>query len=240
MTSCEGCGASIDANDNECPYCGYSVKKRVDIRQASRTHDSARERVDIRKDGRTYGVDRDADGSASVRFGDGQSGRRLSSGKGSVSSQYRHGAGSSGNISGKLVAKLDRLNHQIEKGPDLSRQQGSKDMGVALIEYFSTMGDLLSLYQDAVSRESHLDTNDRDRLSANEEKIRPKLRGIVTFCDKVKSETRKKMGLSGGDIRKIKKTAIKTLKMTEYRMCSRCGAMSKPRSRRCRKCKASL
>lgn len=240
MTSCEGCGASIDANDNECPYCGHSVRKRVDIRQVDRTHDSARERVELRKGDRTYDIDRRADGTSSVRFGDGKSGSRLPSGKDNVSSQYRRGAGSSGNISGKLVEKLNQLDRQIERGPDLSRQQGSEDTGVALLDYMSTMGDLLSLYQDAVSRESHLDTNDHDRLSTQEEMIRPKLTTIVAFCEKVKSETRKKMDLSGGDIRKIKKIATKTLRMTEYRMCPRCGAMSKPGSRRCRKCKASL
>lgn len=224
MVNCESCGGSVDANETVCPYCGSSIRQRAEVHSGERT----------------YTTEQDADGMTRIRFGDGISGRRLHSGKDSVSSHYRHGAGSEGNLSRHIVEKLDQLNRQIEKGPDFSRQQGSKDMGVALIDYMATMADLLSLYQNAVARESQLDTNDRNRLSTKEERIRPKLKSIVTFCEKVKSETRKKMGLSGSDIRKIKKTAAKTLHMTEYRMCSRCGAMSKPGSRRCRKCKASL
>ncbi|MDF1537379.1 MAG: hypothetical protein P1Q69_00530 [Candidatus Thorarchaeota archaeon] len=224
MTSCEGCGASIDANDSVCPFCGRSIMKRVESHP---------------EDG-TYGVARGADGSTSVRFGDSKTGSRLPSGKDNVSSQYRRGAGSSGNLSGKLVEKLDQLNRKIEKGPDLSRQQGSKDAGVAMLDYFATIADLLSLYQDAIGRESHLDTSDHDRLSTKEERIRPKLKSIVAFCEKASSETKKKMGLSGSDIKKIKKAATETMRMTEYRMCARCGAMSKPGSKRCRECKASL
>ena len=225
MTSCGGCGAEISSNDRVCPYCGRSIIRRIEAQKD--TQDKA------------YEIRRDGD-NLRVHFGDGISGRRPHSGKDSVSSQYRHGGGSEGSLSKLIVEKLDRLDRQIERGPDLSRQQGSKDMGVALIEYMATMADLLSLYQNAVAREAYLDASDRERLSMKEEKIGPKLRTIMTFCDKVNSETRKRMGLSGSDIRKIKKTAAKTLRMTQYRMCSRCGAMSKPGSKRCRKCKASL
>ncbi len=239
MVSCEDCGANIDANDNACPYCGHSVRQKAETHTGERTFVRGDKPKPVARTDRTYEVTRKEDGSTAIQFGEGITGKRPSSGAG-IASRYRSGGGSSGNLSGILVEKLDQLYHQIEKGPDLSRHQGSKDVGVALMDYFAAMGDLLSLYQNATTREALLDTDDHSRLSMSEERIMPQLKTIVTFCDKVKSDTRKMIGLSGGDIKKIKKVAIKTLQMTEYKMCSRCGAMSKPGSKRCRKCKASL
>jgi len=170
MTSCEGCGANIDANDKECPYCGHSVIQRTDIQKSTLENQ------------KSYGTTRDEDGNTHIQFGDGQTGSRLSSGRDNIASQYRHGAGSGvGNLSGNLEDQVDR---QIQKVPDLSKQDGSKDTGFTLVESMSAVGDLLSSYQSSISHEAYLGSS-RERRSQKKEKIRPKLKSIVTFCDRV-------------------------------------------------------
>jgi len=227
MTSCEGCGANIDANDKECPYCGHSVIQRTEAQTST-------------LEGRIYGTTRDEDGNTHIQFGDGQTGSRLPSGKDNVASKYRQGAGSQGSVhSINLEEKLDNVNRQIERVPDVSEQDGSKDMGITLLESMSAIGDLLSFYQSKVSQEAYLDSS-RERLSQKEEKITPKLKSIVTFCDRVDSKTQKKMGLSDSDIRKVKTTATKTLQMIESRMCSGCGAVNRPGTTQCQNCGARL
>ncbi len=224
MTSCKGCGANIDANDKECPYCGHSVIHRTEAQTST-----------LENQGKIYGTNRDEDGNTHIQFGDGQTGSRLSSGRDNVASQYRQGAGSSGNLHKQLEVKLD----QIERIPDPLKHKESKDLGVTLMESLSALGDLISDYQDSVSQEAYLNV-DRERLSKKEEKIRPKLKSIVTFCDRVDSKTQKKMGLSDSDVRKIKTTATKALQMFESRLCSGCGAVNRPGTTQCQNCGALL
>jgi len=229
MPNCESCGAGIDSSDKECPYCGASVIQRIAVHQK-----------ELEKPERTYTTERDADGNTSIHFGDGKTGSRLPSGSGG-SSHYRAGGGSQGNVSSKsLEKKLDQVDRHIEKVAVLSKQQGSKDTGIALVESVSAIGDLLSNYQSNVSREAHLSSDDRERLSKKEERIRPKLESVVTFCERVDSKTQKKMGLTDSDIRKIKTTATKALQMTVSGKCSGCGAVNRPGSRRCQNCGAHL
>jgi len=226
MVNCKGCGAGIGVSDKECPYCGHSVIQRA---QTLENQES------------TYSVQRDGDGSTSVRFGDGQTGSRLSSGKRNVSSQYRHGAGSeSGNLSPRIEKTLDQLYQQIKRVPHPTKQRGSKDVGVILLESIATIGDLLSLYQTAVSREAHLSTNDRKRISKKEKRVRPKLESLVVFCERVNSKTMKKLGLSDSDIRNIKNAAVKALQAIESGKCFKCGTMNRSGAKQCKKCGAPL
>ncbi len=225
MVSCEGCGANIDASDKECPYCGHSVIQRAEAQKSTLENQSA------------YGVVRDDDGGSSIRFGDGQTGARPAGGGDNVSSHYRQGAGSKGNVgSGRLEEKLD----QIERIPDPSRHKESKDLGVSLVESMSAIGDLTSFYQSSVSQEAHLSTDERERISKKEERVRPKLKAIVAFCERADSKTKKKIGLSDAEIHKIKTTASRALQLTSVGRCSKCGAMNKPGSKRCQNCGSSL
>ncbi len=223
MVSCEGCGASIDSNKSTCPYCGHVVVKRTEVYQ----RDS------------TYAVTRDDDGMSKVRFGDGVSGQRPSTGA-STRESYRSGAGSAGNIPKGIVEKLDKLYGKIKKVPDPSKHKGSRDLGRDLIEAFSIMGDLLALYQSGIAQEAYLDTKDRDRVSKGEKKVIPKLRELVYFCEKVDAKTQQKMGLSDTHLREIKTAATKSLRMVETGLCSKCGTMNEPGSRKCRNCGTSL
>lgn len=230
MTSCKGCGANIDANDKECPYCGHSVIQHTEAQKSTLDNQEG-----------SYGITRDDEGNTRIRFGDGITGRRPSSSRDHITSQYRQGAGSQGSVSSKhLEEKLDEVDRQIQKVPDLSNQEGSKDLGITLIESMSAIGDLLSFYQSNVSQEAYLSSSNRDRLSQKEEKIRPKLKSIATFCERVNSKTQKKMGLSDSDIRKIKTTAIKALQMTESGKCPRCGAANRSGATQCQNCGAHL
>jgi len=196
------------------------------------------QRVDEEKKSfeRTYGTSTDEEGLTHLQFGDGQSGSRPPSGSGSVSSHYRQGAGSQGNVASERLEKLD----QIERIPDPSKQKESKDLGVTLVESMSAIGDMMSLYQDSVAQESHLSTDDRERLSIKEERVRPKLEAIVAFCEKADSKTKKKIGLSDSEIHKIRTTATRALQMTSAGKCSRCGSVNRPGSKKCQNCGSSL
>lgn len=232
MTNCKSCGAGIDASDKECPYCGASVIQRTAVHQR-----------DLEKPEKVYTTARDADGNTQIRFGDGQTGSRPHSGTGGISSTYRQGAGSQGNVpSGSLEGKIDQVTRKLDRIPDPSKHRGSKDEGVALLDSISTIGDMLSFYQSSAVHEAHLSTDDRDRLSKKEERIRPKLKSMVAFCERVDSKTQKKMGLSDSDINKIRTTATRALQMTESRTgkCSRCGMMNRAGTRQCQKCGAHL
>lgn len=232
MPNCESCGAGIDTKDKECPYCGASVIQKTAVYQSR-----------IEKSEKEYSTSRDADGNVQIRFGDGETGRRLPSGSGGISSTYRQGAGSQGNApSGNLEEKLDRIDRQLAKVPDPSKHKGSKDEGITLIESLSTLSDLLSFYQSGISHEAHLSTTDRERISKKEERIRPKLKAVVVFCENVDSKTKQKMGLSDSDIQRIKTTATRALEMTESRTgkCSRCGNVNRPGTKQCQKCGAIL
>ncbi len=230
MPNCESCGAGIDASVKECPYCGASVIQRIVVQQK-----------ELENPEKGYSIVRDGDGNTQIRFGDGQTGSRLPAGSDNISSTYRQGAGSQGNLSRKqLEEKLDQVSRQLEKVQDPSKSKGSKDEGVVLLDSVSTIGNMLSFYQSSISHEAHLSTNDRDRLSKKEESIRPKLKSMVAFCEKVDSKTQKKMGLSDSDIRKIKVTAARALQMTESTKCSGCGAENRLGSTRCQNCGAHL
>jgi len=224
MVSCEGCGGEIDAGTRECPYCGRSVIQQVE---------GEKRKVD--SDEGVYRISQDEEGSTHIRFGDGQTGARLPSGD-RVSSHYRQGAGSQGNVASERLEKLD----QIERIPDPSKQKESKDLGVTLVESMSAIGDMMSLYQDSVSQESHLSTDDRERLSIKEERVRPKLEAIVAFCERADSKTKKKIGLSDSEIHKIKSTATRALQMTSAGKCSRCGSVNRPGSKKCQNCGSRL
>lgn len=229
MVSCEGCGGDLDAGIRECPYCGRSIVQRVEAEK--RTFESHE---------RTYGTSQDEDGLTHIQFGDGRTGARPSSGAG-VSGHYRQGAGSQGNVtSGRLEERLEQVSRQLEKVPDPSKHMGSKDVGVALLDSISSVGDLLSFYQSSVSREAHLSTDDRDRLSVKEEKVKPKLRSMVAFCERVDPKTRKKMGLSEGDVHRIKTSAARALQVMESGKCSRCGTVNGPGAKQCQNCGSHL
>ncbi|MHA1614993.1 MAG: hypothetical protein ACTSYJ_09125, partial [Candidatus Thorarchaeota archaeon] len=220
---------NIDANDKECPYCGHSIIQRTEAQTST-----------LENQGRIYGTTRDEDGNTHIQFGDGQTGNRLPSGRNNIASKYHQGAGSQGSVQSiHLEEKLDRVDRHADRASDLSKQEGSKDMGIALLESMSAIGDLLSFYQSKVSQEAYLGSS-RERLSQKEEKITPKLKSIVTFCDRVDSKTQKKMGLSDSDIRKVKTTTTKTLQMIESRMCSGCGAVNRPGTIQCQNCGARL
>ena len=229
MVSCEGCGGDLDAGVRECPYCGRSVVQRVEDEKRTFEHHD-----------RTYGASQDDEGLTHIQFGDGRTGARPSSSD-SVSSHYRQGAGSQGNVaSGRLEEKLDKVNRQLEKVPDPSKHKESKDVGVALLESVSVVGDLLSFYQSSISQESHLSSGDRDRLSKKEEEVKSKLRSMVTFCERVDSKTRKRMGLSEGDVHRIKTSATRALQIMESGKCSRCGTVNGPGAKQCHNCGSSL
>lgn len=223
MVSCEGCGASIDANERACPYCGHVVVKRADAFQK----DSA------------CAVIRDEDGTSKIRFGDGVAGRRPSTGAGARSA-YRSGAGSAGNVPKRIVEKLDKLYDKIKKVPDPSKGKGSKDLGRDLIEAFSVMGDLLALYQSGIAQEAYLDTKDRERVSKGEKKVIPKLRQLVHFCEKVDAKTQQKIGLSDAHLQEIRTASTTSLRMLETALCTRCGAINELGSRKCRNCGSAL
>ncbi len=138
-----------------------------------------------------------------------------------------------------LEEKIDRVDRHAERASNLSKQDGSNDMGITLLESMSAIGDLLSFYQSKFSQEAYLGSSS-ERLSQKEENIRPKLKSIVTFCDRIDSKTQKKMGLSDSDIRKVKTTATITLQMIEARMCSGCGAVNRPGTTQCQNCGARL
>ncbi|TFH02439.1 MAG: hypothetical protein E4H14_17650 [Candidatus Thorarchaeota archaeon] len=225
MVSCEGCGGEIDAGVAECPYCGRSVIQRVDT-----------ERGTIKRDGRIYGASQDEAGMTHIQFGDGQTGKRLPSG-GSGAGECRRGAGSQGNIAAMhLEEKLD----QIERIPDPAKHKESKDLGVTLLESMATFGDLTSIYQSSVSREAHLSTEDRERISKKEKRVKPKLKAIVTFCDKMDSKTKKKLGLSDSEVHKIKTAAARALQMNDAGKCTKCGTVNRPGTKQCKNCGAHL
>ena len=78
--ACTGCGAQIDTSEIECPYCGHKVVLRtVSIRRATPT--------------KGIRVERDGDGLSYVQFGDGEDGKRPSSGRDSVRATYSYGGG---------------------------------------------------------------------------------------------------------------------------------------------------
>lgn len=232
MPNCDSCGAGIGTSDSECPYCGASVRKITTAKQS-----------DMERPDKVYAVGQDAEGMTHIRFGDGQAGQRPTTGSGGISSTYQQGAGSQGNVPSEVIEeKLDRVTQKLDRVPDPSKQKGSKDAGIVLVETFAEIGDLVSAYQDRVSDEAHLSTNDRNRLSKKEERIRPKLKSMVAFCDKVDSRTKKKMGLSDSVVHKMRATATRALQLTESRSgkCVGCGTTNRPGSRHCQNCGAPL
>jgi len=230
MSNCDSCGAGIDDGDTECPYCGASIR-RITAGQKSA----------IRSSDSTYMVRIDDEGKASIRFGDGQTGARPTSGD--VSSQYQYGAGTQGNVAASYVEeKLDSASQYLDRIPDSNKHKGTRDEGVIMIESLSALGDLLSVYQNKVSDEAHLTTEDHDRISNKEERVRRKLESMVRFCDMVDSKTKKKMGLSESDVHRIRTTARRILQASNFRTgkCSKCGTQNRPGTRKCLKCGTTL
>jgi len=230
MPNCDSCGAGIDIGDTECPYCGASIIQKT----------TAQTSTIERSDG-TYVARMDDEGKLHIQFGDGQTGARPSSG--GTSAQYRYGAGSRGNVAVSYVEeKLDNAAQYLDRIPDSNKHKGTRDEGVIMIESLSALGDLLSVYQNKASSEAHLSTDDQDRISKKEEKIRHKLESIVRFCDMVDSKTKKKMGLSESDIHRMRTTARRILQASSSRIgkCSKCGTQNRPGSKKCLNCGASL
>jgi predicted amidophosphoribosyltransferase len=83
MTECKSCGASVLAGVRECPYCGFSFINH------------ATDPIPETRDPRVYTIDKEG---TTIRFGDGERGTRLPTGKDNVSASYRYGGGSSGNL----------------------------------------------------------------------------------------------------------------------------------------------
>jgi hypothetical protein len=230
LVSCNSCGGEIDSGETECPYCGASIIQKATAHIGS-----------IGTTDETYGSQIDDEGHTFIRFGDGETGARLSTGD--VSTHYRQGAGTQGNDQAQQVEeKLDRAAKHLDRIPDPSKHKGSKDLGLALIESMSSLGNLLSVYQSTASSEAHLSTEDHDRISTKEKRIRPKLEGMIKFCDTVDSKKMKRMGLSDGDIHRIRTTATRALQMSESRTgkCTKCGTRNRPGSGHCQNCGASI
>ena len=64
-------------------------------------------------------------------------------------------------------------------------------IGISMVESMSVVSDILSMYQSGVTSEAQLSSSDRDRLSKREEKVKPKLRSMVAFCERVDSNEEK-------------------------------------------------
>ena len=141
-----------------------------------------------------------------------------------------------------MEEKLDNAAQYLDRIPDASKHKGTRDEGVIMIESLSALGDLLSVYQNKVSDEARLSTEDHDRITKKEERIRRKLEGMVRFCDMVDSKTKKKMGLSESDIHRIRTTARRILQFSGSKTgkCSKCGTQNRLGSQRCAKCGAPL
>ena len=89
MPECESCGASVDAGERECPYCGHSFVTKAAI---SRPTTVTKPRTD---DAGIYSLERE---TGTVHFGDGETGARPTTGQDNLSVGYRHGVGSDGFI----------------------------------------------------------------------------------------------------------------------------------------------
>ncbi len=230
MPNCDSCGAGIDVGDTKCPYCGAPIIQKTTAQTSTiGSGDSA------------YVARIDEEGELHIRFGDGQTGARPSSAD--ISSQYRRGAGKQGNVAVSYVEeKLDTAAQYLDRIPDSTKYKGTRDEGVIMIESLSALGDLLSVYQSKVSNETRLSTDDHDRISKKEERIKHKLESMIRFCDMVDSKTKKKMGLSESDIHRIRTTARRILQVSVSKIskCSKCGTQNRPNSRRCSKCGAPL
>lgn len=230
MPNCDSCGAGIDPGDTECPYCGASILQKTTAQTSTMGSSDS-----------TFGTRMDDDGSTHIHFGDGKTGARPQSGD--ISSQYRQGAGTQGNGAAIIVEeKLDNAAQYLDRIPDSNKHKGTRDEGVIMIESLSALGDLLSVYQSKVSSEAYLSTEDQDRISKKEERVRHKLESIVRFCDMADSKTKRNMGLSESDIHRIRTTARRILQVSESRTskCSKCGTQNRQGSQRCAKCGAPL
>ena len=230
MPNCDSCGAGIDAGDLECPYCGASIRQKTTAQTST-----------LGSSGSTFETRMNDDGSTHIHFGDGKTGARPHSGD--ISAQYRAGAGTQGNVPASYVEeKLDNASQFLDRIPDSNKHKGTRDEGVIMVESLSALGDLLSVYQSKVSSEAHLSTDDQERISKKEERVRHKLESMVRFCDMVDSKTKKKMGLSESDIHRMRTTARRILQASESRTgkCSKCGMQNKPGSKHCSKCGALL
>ncbi|MFW9978283.1 MAG: hypothetical protein ACFFEJ_09405 [Candidatus Thorarchaeota archaeon] len=193
------------------------------------------------KDDKAYGVQRDDDGSSRIRFGDGVTGRRLPSGADQTSSTYRRGGGSeTGNVAKQVVKELASLDKQISRIPLASRNPESKDMGEMLVEMFSTLNNIQSFYQELVQQEAYLNTDERERISKGEERVKPKLRALVAYCDRIDSKAKKRLGLSDKIILNIRGSATKLMQDFISGKCRKCGYLNAVGTARCKKCGTSL
>jgi len=86
MTICDGCGASINSSETECPYCGHTLRKQLDAQKFTRDQ------------GDIYSMKPDGCGGVDIEFGDGISGARPDTGKDNISAKYQSGAGRGGNL----------------------------------------------------------------------------------------------------------------------------------------------
>ncbi|MBD3407544.1 MAG: hypothetical protein GF411_15615 [Candidatus Lokiarchaeota archaeon] len=224
MVSCEGCGANIDENDSECPYCGHvGSGKKTDTTSTTMSDD------------RTFAVVRGDGDTTHIRFGDGVTGRRpRSSG---TRTSYRHGGGIA-----STVKKIEHLDQTITRGQHALERGKEKDAGVKMVEAFATLSDLLSVYQDQVSHEGHLSTEESDRLSAKEKRVKPKVQSLVETCERLDHKTMKKMKVSDEKIRRIKSIALQFLEISSRRAgkCSTCGAKNPTGTTTCQRCGASI
>jgi hypothetical protein len=232
MVSCKGCGAEIGGSDSQCPYCGHSSVQHF-----------KRERVDAQDRKDAYMVRQDEDGMTHVHFGDGGTGARPTSGKDKVSAAYRRGAGSYSLFTGeKMIQNWDRLDQQLEMVPDTPDRHSSASQGQVLLEVFSTIGKLLSLYQGLVAGEAHLSTQEKERLTKSEKKTRPRLEALVVFCDAATKRFHKQLQLRESDLARLKQAIITLLGLMDIDNagCSTCGTENKPGATRCTNCGAPL
>ncbi|TFF95656.1 hypothetical protein EU546_02875 [Candidatus Thorarchaeota archaeon] len=224
MVSCGGCGGNIDENESECPYCGHVVSsKKTDTTSTTLSED--RKFAVVRGDGDT----------THIRFGDGVTGRRPSSS--GIRASYRSGGGIA-----STMKKIEHLDQTITRGQDSLERGKEKDAGVKMVEAFATLSDLLSTYQDHVSKEAHLSTEESERLSAKEKRIKPKVKSLVETCERLDRKTMKKMKVSDEKIRRIKSVALQFLEISSKRAgkCPACGAKNPTGKTTCQRCGASI
>ncbi|NHJ12726.1 MAG: zinc ribbon domain-containing protein [Candidatus Thorarchaeota archaeon] len=231
MGSCKACGAKIGGKDRSCPKCGT---------QATSPDEGKTIRIENLQDG--YVVERTKDDATYLRFGDGKAGVRLPF-CGSVGTTYRFGMTASPNMYAKHIEQhWEHLDHHLDMVPITSSRHASKGLGQILLESMSTIGNLLSCYQDVETDGAQFNTEEQQRISGLESKIQSKLRTLVAFCDTTDEKAQSELGLTESDVRRLRSSALAVLGIIAgvESKCPGCGTEISSTSVRCSNCGAVL